>query len=66
MGSLMQLMMKQGNLIDARAFALLQNRVTELENLIKTLQSEQRPKLGRPAKVNDEPRQTQVDSTSRD
>jgi hypothetical protein len=66
MGSLMQLMMKQGNLIDARAFALLQNRVTELENLIKTLQSEQRPKLGRPAKVNDEPRQTQVDSPSRD
>jgi hypothetical protein len=66
MGSLMQLMMKQGNLIDARAFALLQNRVTELENLVKSLQSEQRPKLGRPAKVNDEPRQTQVDSPSRD
>jgi len=62
----MQLMMKQGNLIDARAFALLQNRVTELENLVKSLQSEQRPKLGRPAKVNDEPRQTQVDSPSRD
>ena len=66
MGSLMQLMMKQGNLIDARAFALLQNRVTELENMVKALQSEQRPKLGRPAKVNDEPRQTQVNSPSRD
>ena len=66
MGSLMQLIMKQGNLIDARAFALLQNRVTELENLVKSLQSEQRPKLGRPAKVNDEPRQTQVDNPSRD
>lgn len=56
------LIMKQGNLIDARAFTILQNRVTELENLIKTLQSEQRPKLGRPAKVNDEPRQTEVNS----
>jgi len=65
MDSLM-FMMKQGNLIDARAFALLQNRVTELENLVKSLQSEQRPKLGRPAKVNDEPRQTQVDNPSRD
>ena len=60
------LMMKQGNLIDARAFAILQNRVTELENTIKSLQLEQRPKMGRPPKVNDEPRQTQTDSPSRD
>jgi len=63
MGSLM-LMMKQGNLIDARAFAILQERVTELENIVKTLQSEQRPKMGRPPKVNDEPRQIKVDSPS--
>lgn len=62
----MNFMMKQGNLIDARAFALLQNRVTELENIVKSLQSEQRPKLGRPAKVNDEPRQTEVNNSSRD
>lgn len=62
----MNFMMKQGNLIDARAFALLQNRVTELENLVKSLQSEQRPKLGRPAKVYDEPRQTEVNNSSRD
>lgn len=66
MDCLMQLMIKQGNLIDARAFAILQNRVTELENVVKALQSEQRPKMGRPPKVNDEPRQTQTDSPSRD
>ena len=63
MGSLM-LMMKQGNLIDARAFAILQERVTELENIVKTLQSEQRPKMGRPPKVNDEQASKQEASAS--
>lgn len=58
--------MKQGNLIDARAFEELKQRVESLENMVKALQSEQRPKLGRPPKVNDEPRQTQTDSPSRD
>lgn len=60
----MQLMMKQGNLIDARAFKLLQNRVTELENMVKALQSEQRPKMGRPPKVNDEQAKQQEASES--
>ena len=60
----MQLMMKQGNLIDARAFKLLQNRVTELENMVKALQSEQRPKMGRPPKVNDEQAKQQEASAS--
>ena len=58
--------MKQGNLIDARAFNELKQRVESLENMVKALQSEQRPKLGRPPKVNDETRQTQTDSPSRD
>lgn len=58
--------MKQGNLIDARAFNELKQRVESLENMVKALQSEQRPKLGRLPKVNDEPRQTQTDSPSRD
>lgn len=45
----MQLMIKQGNLIDARAFAILQNRVTELENVVKALQ-EKNARIGRPPK----------------
>ena len=57
-------MMKQGNLIEARAFEELKQRVESLENMVKALQSEQRPRMGRPPKVNNEPRQTETDSPS--
>ena len=65
MDSLM-LIMKQGNIADPRKIAELEQRLEVLENLVKELQSEQRPRMGRPPKVNDEPRQAKVDSTSRD
>ena len=57
-------LMKQGNLIDARAFEELKLRVEQLENVVKALQSEQRPRMGRPPKVNNEPRPTETDSPS--
>jgi nitrogen fixation/metabolism regulation signal transduction histidine kinase len=64
MDSLMYLM-RQGDIADQRRIAQLERRVDELEkmfeNMAKTLQSEQRPKMGRPPKVKDEPRQTEVD-----
>lgn len=60
------LIMKQGNIADPRKIAQLEERLEMLEKLVKELQSEQRPRMGRPPKVNDEPRQTQTDSSSRD
>ena len=60
------LIMKQGNIADPRKIAQLEERLEMLEKLVKELQSEQRPRMGRPPKVNDEPRQTQTDSPSRD
>lgn len=55
-------MMKQGDLADAKKIARLEQRIEALENIVMALQSEQRPKMGRPPKVKDEPRQTEVDS----
>lgn len=60
------LIMKQGNIADPRKIAELEQRLEVLENLVNALQLEQRPRMGRPPKVNDEPRQAKVDSTSRD
>jgi hypothetical protein len=40
----------------------LEKRIEMLENVAKPLQSEQRPRMGRPPKVKDEPRQTEVDN----
>lgn len=48
------LIMKQGNIADPRKIAELEQRLEVLENLVKELQSEQRPRMGRPPKVNDE------------
>jgi hypothetical protein len=64
MDSLMFLM-RQGDIADQRRLNLMERRLDELEkmveNLSKRLQSEQRPRMGRPPKEKDEPRQTEVD-----
>lgn len=68
MGNLMYLL-KQGDIADAKKIARmeqtileLEKRIEMLENVAKPLQSEQRPRMGRPPKVKDEPRQTEVDN----
>lgn len=52
-------MMKQGDLADRRKIEALEKRIEVLENMVNALQSEQRPKMGRPPKVKDEPGQTE-------
>jgi len=52
-------MMKQGDLADRRKIDALEKRIEVLENMVNALQSEQRPKMGRPPKVKDEPGQTE-------
>lgn len=54
-------MMKQGDLANRRQIDVLEKRIETLENMVKELQSEQRPRMGRPPKVKDEPRQTESD-----
>jgi chaperonin cofactor prefoldin len=54
MDSLMFLM-KQGDLADRRKIDMLEKRIETLENMVNALQSEQRPRMGRPPKVKDEP-----------
>lgn len=54
-------MMKQGDLANRRQIDALEKRIETLENMVKELQSEQRPRMGRPPKVKDEPRQTESD-----
>jgi len=49
-------MMKQGDLADRRKIDNLEKRIETLENMVNALQLEQRPKMGRPPKVKDEPR----------
>jgi hypothetical protein len=56
------ILMKQGDIAGARKIAALEARIETLEKAITLLQSEQRPKLGRPAKVKDEP--TEIKSNS--
>ena len=55
-------MMKQGDIASRRQIEALEKRIETLENMVKELQSEQRPKMGRPPKVKDEPRQIESDS----
>lgn len=52
-------MMKQGDIADRRKIDLLEKRIETLENMVKELQSEQRPRMGRPPKVKDESGQTE-------
>jgi chaperonin cofactor prefoldin len=54
-------MMKQGDIADRRKIDMLEKRIETLENMVNALQSEQRPRMGRPPKVKDEPGQTQSD-----
>lgn len=54
-------MMKQGDLADRRKIDMLEKRIETLENMVNALQSEQRPRMGRPPKVKDEPGQTESD-----
>jgi hypothetical protein len=56
------IIMKQGDIAGSRKIAALEARIEALEKAITLLQSEQRPKLGRPAKVKHEPTETQSDS----
>jgi hypothetical protein len=50
----------------SRAIHDLEKRVEMLENLVKALQSEQRPRIGRPPKGKNEPDQLESGSTGRD
>jgi hypothetical protein len=59
-------MMKQGDLANRRQIDALEKRIETLENMVKELQSEQRPRMGRPPKVKDEPRQIESDHLGRD
>ena len=47
-------MMKQGDITNAKRVDALEKRVEMLENMLKAIQSQERPKIGRPAKVKDE------------
>lgn len=48
------LMMKQGDIANAKRVAELEKRVEMLENVVKALQCSERPKVGRPPKAKDE------------
>ena len=54
-------LMKQGDIADKRRIDALERRIDLLEKAFEVLQSEQRPKMGRPPKVKDEPRQIESD-----
>lgn len=47
-------MMKQGDFANAKRVEALEKRVEMLENVVKALQSQERPKVGRPPKVSNE------------
>lgn len=46
--------MRQGDIANAKRVEELEKRVEMLENVVKALQSQERPKVGRPPKVKDE------------
>lgn len=50
------LMMRQGDISSAKRVDELEKRIEMLEKYVLALQSQERPKVGRPAKVKDEPR----------
>lgn len=51
-------MMKQGDFANAKRVEQLEKRLELLENVVRALQSQERPKIGRPLKVTNEPKQT--------
>jgi hypothetical protein len=65
MGGLMY-MMKQGDISSAIRVNDLERRIEMLENVVKALQLAERPKIGRPAKVKDEPKPTESSPSSSD
>jgi chaperonin cofactor prefoldin len=52
-------MMKQGDIANRRQIDALEKRIEMLENRLEALQLQERPRMGRPPKVKDEPRQTE-------
>jgi hypothetical protein len=48
-------MMRQGDITNAKRVDELEKRIEMLETVVKALQLPERPKVGRPAKVKDEP-----------
>jgi hypothetical protein len=48
-------MMKQGDITNAKRVNDLEKRIEMLENVVNELKSAERPKVGRPPKVKDEP-----------
>jgi hypothetical protein len=55
-------MLRQGDLSSAKRVEELEKRVEMLENVLKALQCSERPKIGRPPKVKDEPAKQQEGS----
>lgn len=52
-------MMKQGDLANRRQIDALEKRIEMLENRLEALQLQERPRMGRPPKVKDEPTKEQ-------
>lgn len=59
-------MMKQGDFANAKRVEQLEKRLELLENVVRALQSQERPKIGRPLKVTNEPKSTQGSDSSGD
>jgi len=59
-------MMKQGDFANTKRVEELEKRLEMLENVVRELQSTERPKVGRPPKVKDEPKSTQSSNSSSD
>ncbi len=59
-------MMKQGDFANAKRVEQLEKRLELLENVVRALQSQERPKIGRPSKVTNEPKSTQGSDSSSD
>jgi hypothetical protein len=51
-------MMRQGDISNAKRVDELEKRIEMLEKYVMALQLAERPKVGRPAKVKDEPERT--------
>lgn len=59
-------MMRQGDISSAMRVDALEKRIEMLEKCVMALQSSERPKIGRPAKVKDEPKQSESNHSSSD
>jgi len=59
-------MMRQGDLASAKRIDDLEKRIEMLETMVSELKLAERPKVGRPAKVKDEPKQPESSPSSSD